>query len=46
MHDSHTVEHHGGYHRSTEVDAGDAAYDDHPADEPHEWGDLAPVAIR
>jgi hypothetical protein len=28
-------------HRSTEVDASYAAYDEHPADEPDEWGDLA-----
>ena len=28
-------------HRSAEVDAGYAAYDDHPLDEPDEWGDLA-----
>jgi hypothetical protein len=28
-------------HRSAEVDASYAAYDDHPADEPDEWGDLA-----
>ena len=28
-------------HRSAEVDAGYAAYDEHPADEPDEWGDLA-----
>ncbi|MGH3473548.1 MAG: hypothetical protein ACRDOT_01395 [Aeromicrobium sp.] len=27
--------------RSMEIDAGYAAYDDHPADEPDEWGDLA-----
>jgi len=27
-------------HRSTEVDASYAAYDEHPADEPDEWGDL------
>ena len=28
-------------HRSAEVDASYAAYDQHPADEPDEWGDLA-----
>ena len=28
-------------HRSAEIDAGYAAYDEHPADEPDEWGDLA-----
>ena len=28
-------------HRSAEVDAGYSAYDEHPADEPDEWGDLA-----
>jgi hypothetical protein len=28
-------------HRSAEVDAGYAAYDRYPADEPDEWGDLA-----
>jgi hypothetical protein len=28
-------------HRSAEVDAGYAAYDEHPADEPDVWGDLA-----
>jgi hypothetical protein len=28
-------------HRSAEVDAGYAAYDTHPADEPDAWGDLA-----
>ncbi|MCV7150608.1 DUF2191 domain-containing protein [Mycobacterium pyrenivorans] len=27
-------------HRSAEVDASYAAYDQHPADEPDEWGDL------
>jgi hypothetical protein len=26
--------------RSAEVDASYAAYDEHPADEPDEWGDL------
>ena len=28
-------------HRATEVDASYAAYDEHPLDEPDEWGDLA-----
>jgi hypothetical protein len=28
-------------HRSAQVDAAYAAYDEHPADEPDEWGDLA-----
>ena len=28
-------------HRATEVDASYAAYDQHPLDEPDEWGDLA-----
>ena len=28
-------------YRAAEVDAGYAAYDEHPADEPDEWGDLA-----
>lgn len=28
-------------HRSAEVDASYAAYDEHPSDEPDEWGDLA-----
>jgi hypothetical protein len=28
-------------YRSAEVDASYAAYDEHPADEPDEWGDLA-----
>jgi len=28
-------------HRSAEIDAGYAAYDEHPAEEPDEWGDLA-----
>jgi len=28
-------------HRSAEVEASYAAYDEHPADEPDEWGDLA-----
>ena len=27
--------------RSAEIDAGYAAYDAHPPDEPDEWGDLA-----
>lgn len=27
-------------HRSAEVDASYAAYDQHPLDEPDEWGDL------
>lgn len=27
--------------RSAEIDAGYAAYDSHPLDEPDEWGDLA-----
>ena len=27
-------------HRTGEIDAGYAAYDDHPLDEPDEWGDL------
>lgn len=27
--------------RAAEVDASYAAYDDHPLDEPDEWGDLA-----
>jgi hypothetical protein len=30
-----------GRHRSAEVDASYAAYDEHPLDEPDEWGDLA-----
>ena len=29
------------HHRSAEVDASYAAYDQHPVDEPDEWGDLA-----
>lgn len=29
------------HHRSAEVDAGYAAYDELPLDEPDEWGDLA-----
>ena len=28
-------------HRSAEVDASYAAYDEHPVDKPDEWGDLA-----
>lgn len=28
-------------YRAVEVDAGYAAYDEHPLDEPDEWGDLA-----
>ncbi len=28
-------------HRSAEVDASYAAYDEHPVNEPDEWGDLA-----
>jgi hypothetical protein len=28
-------------HRSAELDASYAAYDEHPIDEPDEWGDLA-----
>ncbi len=28
-------------HSSAEVDASYAAYDEHPIDEPDEWGDLA-----
>ena len=28
-------------HRAAEVDASYAAYDEHPRDEPDEWGDLA-----
>ena len=28
-------------HRSAEVDASYAAYDEHPMDEPDAWGDLA-----
>lgn len=28
-------------HRSTEVDTSYTAYDEHPLDEPDEWGDLA-----
>ena len=28
-------------HREAEIDAAYAAYDEHPLDEPDEWGDLA-----
>ncbi|MGF1618917.1 MAG: DUF2191 domain-containing protein [Acidimicrobiia bacterium] len=28
-------------HRAAEIDAGYAAYDEHPVDESDEWGDLA-----
>ena len=28
-------------HRRAEIDAAYAAYDEHPVDEPDEWGDLA-----
>lgn len=28
-------------HRAAEIDAAYAAYDEHPLDEPDEWGDLA-----
>ncbi len=28
-------------HRAAELDASYAAYDEHPLDEPDEWGDLA-----
>jgi hypothetical protein len=28
-------------HRSAEIDASYAGYDEHPLDEPDEWGDLA-----
>ena len=28
-------------HRAAEVDASYSAYDDHPLDEPDEWGDLS-----
>ncbi|HWG73534.1 MAG TPA: type II toxin-antitoxin system VapB family antitoxin [Acidimicrobiales bacterium] len=28
-------------HRAAEIDAGYAAYDEHPLEEPDEWGDLA-----
>ncbi len=30
-----------GRYRAAEVDASYAAYDEHPLDEPDEWGDLA-----
>lgn len=30
-----------GRHRAADVDAGDTGYDEHPLDEPDEWGDLA-----
>lgn len=30
-----------GQHRAAEIDAGYAGYDEHPLDEPDEWGDLA-----
>ena len=30
-----------GRHRAAEIDASYAAYDEHPLDEPDEWGDLA-----
>jgi hypothetical protein len=30
-----------GRHRSAQIDAAYAAYDEHPLDEPDEWGDLA-----
>ena len=30
-----------GRHRAAEVDASYDAYDEHPLDEPDEWGDLA-----
>lgn len=29
------------HHRSAEIDASYAAYEEHPLDEPDEWGDLA-----
>jgi len=29
------------WHRNAEIDASYRAYDDHPLDEPDEWGDLA-----
>jgi len=32
-------------HRAAEVDASYAAYDDHPIDEPDEWGDLASFRV-
>jgi hypothetical protein len=28
-------------HRASEIDAAYSAYDEHPLDEPDEWGDLA-----
>jgi hypothetical protein len=28
-------------HRTAEIDASYSAYEEHPADEPDEWGDLA-----
>ena len=28
-------------HRATEIDAAYSAYDEHPIDEPDEWGDLS-----
>lgn len=28
-------------HRAAEIDAGYGVYDEHPIDEPDEWGDLA-----
>jgi hypothetical protein len=28
-------------HRASEIDAGYSKYDEHPIDEPDEWGDLA-----
>ena len=28
-------------HRSAHIDAGYSGYDEHPIDEPDEWGDLA-----
>lgn len=30
-----------GRHRSSQIDLAYASYDDHPLDEPDEWGDLA-----
>jgi hypothetical protein len=30
-----------GRHRSAQIDAAYAAYDEHPLEEPDEWGDLA-----
>ena len=32
-------------HRAAEVDSSYAAYDDHPFDEPDEWGDLASFRV-